>query len=38
MRIYLRELGRECVDWIPVLQDRDRGRALANTEFNLRVT
>jgi hypothetical protein len=33
----LRDIGLEAVDWIHVVQDRDRWRALVNTVMNLRV-
>jgi hypothetical protein len=31
------EIGRGCVDWIGLAQDRDRRRALVNAVMNLRV-
>jgi hypothetical protein len=31
----LREIGRDCVDWIYMAQDRDQWRALVNTVLNL---
>jgi hypothetical protein len=37
VRIDLREIGSESVDWIQLAQDRDRWRALVNTVMNLRV-
>jgi len=37
VRIDLREIGWEVVDWIHVAQDRDRWRALVNTVMNFRV-
>jgi hypothetical protein len=33
----LRETGLRRVDWIHLAHDRDRWRALVNTEMNLRV-
>jgi hypothetical protein len=33
----LREIGWRSVDWIQLVQDRDRWRALVNTVMNLRV-
>jgi hypothetical protein len=33
----VREIGWESVDWIQLVQDRDRWRALVNTAMNLRV-
>jgi hypothetical protein len=37
IKIDLREIGWEGMDWIDLLQDRDRLRALVNTVMNLRV-
>jgi hypothetical protein len=37
IRMDLREIGWESVDWILLAQDRDRWRALVNTAMNLRV-
>jgi hypothetical protein len=37
MRMYVREIGREGVDWIHVAQDGDKCWALINTAINLRV-
>jgi hypothetical protein len=37
IRMYLREIGWGCVDWIQLAQDRDRWRSLVNTVMNLRV-
>jgi hypothetical protein len=34
----LREIGRECVDWIHLSRDKDQWRFLVNTERNLRVS
>jgi hypothetical protein len=33
----LREIGRDGVDWVDLVQDRDHWRALVNTVMNLRV-
>jgi hypothetical protein len=37
IRMYLREIGWESVDWIQLAQDRDRWRTIVNTVMNLRV-
>jgi len=37
IRMDLREIGWEVVDWIHLAQDRDRLRALVSTVMNLRV-
>jgi hypothetical protein len=37
IKIDLREIGWDGVDWIDVAQDRDQWRALVNTVINLRV-
>jgi hypothetical protein len=37
IRMYVREIGWEGVDWIQLVQDRDQGRAVVNTVRNLRV-
>jgi hypothetical protein len=37
IRMDLREIGWGSVDWIQLVQDRDRWRALVNTVMNLRV-
>jgi hypothetical protein len=37
IRMYLREIVRERVDWIHLAQDRYKWRALVNTVTNLRV-
>jgi hypothetical protein len=37
IKIDLREIGWVGVDWIDVVQDRDKWRALVNTVMNLRV-
>jgi hypothetical protein len=37
IKIYLRDIGRDGVDWIDTAQDRDQWRALVSTVLNLRV-
>jgi hypothetical protein len=37
MKIDLREIGWDCMDWIELAQDRDQWRALVNTIMNFRV-
>jgi hypothetical protein len=37
IRMYLRETGLGCVDWIRLAQDRDRWRAVVSAVMNLRV-
>jgi hypothetical protein len=37
IKIDLREIGWDGVDWIDMAQDRDQWRALVNTVLNLRV-
>jgi hypothetical protein len=37
IKIYLREIGWDGMDWIDLAQDRDQWRALVNTAMNLRV-
>jgi len=37
IRIHLRELGLEGVNWINLAQDRNQSRSLQNTVMNLRV-
>ena len=37
IKMYLREMGRGCMDWIDLAQDRDRWRIIVNTVMNLRV-
>jgi len=36
IKMDLREIGWEDVDWIHLAQDRDQWRALVNTKMNLR--
>jgi hypothetical protein len=38
IKMDLREIGWNGVDWIDLAQDRDQWRALVNTVMNLRVT
>jgi hypothetical protein len=33
----LGDIGRDVLDWIDLVQDRDQWRALVNTAMNLRV-
>jgi hypothetical protein len=35
IKMDLREMGRGGMDWIDLAQDRDKWRALVNTEINL---
>jgi hypothetical protein len=37
IRMDLREIGREVLDWMHVTQDRDQWGAFVNTVMNLRV-
>jgi hypothetical protein len=37
IKMDLREIGRDGMDWIYLAQNRDQWRALVNTEMNLRV-
>jgi hypothetical protein len=37
IKIDLREMGLDGMDWIDLAQDRDQWRALVNTVMNLRV-
>jgi hypothetical protein len=37
IKIDLREIGWNGIDWIDLVQDRDQWRALVNTVMNLRV-
>jgi hypothetical protein len=38
IKIGLREIGLDGMDWIELAQDMDQWRALVNTVMNLRVT
>jgi hypothetical protein len=38
IKIDLREIGWDGVDWVDMAQDRDQWRALVNTVLNLRVS
>jgi hypothetical protein len=37
IKIDLREVGQDGMDWIDLAQDRDQWRALVNTAMNLQV-
>jgi hypothetical protein len=37
IKMHLREIGWDGMDWIDLAQDRDQWRALVNTVMNLRV-
>jgi hypothetical protein len=37
IKMDLREIGRDGVDWIGLAQDRDKGRALVNVVMNAQV-
>jgi hypothetical protein len=37
IKIDLREIGWDAMDWIDLAQDRDQWRAIVNTMMNLRV-
>jgi hypothetical protein len=37
IKIYLREIGWDCMNWIDLAQDRDQWKALVNMVMNLRV-
>jgi hypothetical protein len=37
IKMVLREVGREDIDWIDLAQNRDRRRDFVNTAMNLRV-
>jgi hypothetical protein len=37
IKMYLREIGWDGMDWIDLAQDRDQWRALVNTVMNLRI-
>jgi hypothetical protein len=38
VKIDLREIEWDCIDWIDLAQDRDKWRAFVNTVMNLRFT
>jgi hypothetical protein len=38
IKMDLREIGWDGVDWIDLAEDRDQWRALVNAEINLRVS
>jgi hypothetical protein len=37
IKMDLREIGRDGVDWVDIAQDRDQWSVLVKTELNLRV-
>jgi hypothetical protein len=37
IKVNLREIGWDGVDWVDLVQDREQWRALVNTLMNLRV-
>jgi hypothetical protein len=37
IKIYLREIGWDGVEWVDLVQDREQWRALVNTVMNIRV-
>jgi hypothetical protein len=37
IKMNLKEIGWQCMDWIDLSEDSDHRRALVNTELNLRV-
>jgi hypothetical protein len=37
IKMVLREIGCDCMDWIDLAQDRDQWRSLVDTVMNLRV-
>jgi hypothetical protein len=38
IKMYLREIEWNCMDWIDLAQNRDQRRALVNTVMNFRVS
>jgi hypothetical protein len=37
IKMDLKEIGWDCMDWTDLAQDREQWRALVNTEMHLRV-
>jgi hypothetical protein len=37
IKMDLREIGWDCIDWIDMAQNRDKWRALVNAVMNIRV-